>query len=61
MSETDDGCKLLDTVTGDAPEPIQHSQTIHGIGWMCPRCGRANAPWVQTCPCVPPVIPQITC
>ena len=20
-------------------------------GWVCPLCGRANAPWVVTCPC----------
>jgi hypothetical protein len=59
---SDDGeRKQLDTVTGDAPEPIQRSQAVTSLGWLCPRCGRANAPWAQTCPCVPPVIPQITC
>jgi hypothetical protein len=21
-------------------------------GWLCPKCGRGNAPWSQTCPCV---------
>ena len=20
-------------------------------GWICPKCGRALAPWVSTCPC----------
>ena len=22
-------------------------------GWVCPLCGRANAPWVSQCPCKP--------
>ena len=61
MSKTDDGCKPLDTVTGDAPEPIQHSHAAGNLGWVCPRCGRVNAPWAQMCPCVPSVIPQFMC
>jgi len=22
-----------------------------GLGWICPACGKGNAPWVQQCPC----------
>ena len=22
-------------------------------GWVCPLCGRANAPWISQCPCMP--------
>jgi len=23
-------------------------------GWVCPKCGRVNAPWVLGCPCAIP-------
>ena len=23
------------------------------MGWICPRCGRGNAPWKETCDCGP--------
>ncbi len=28
------------------------------VGWMCPKCGRGNAPTTTTCICTP--FPQIT-
>ena len=31
----------------DAPAPTTFIQN----GWQCPKCGRINAPWVETCPC----------
>ena len=61
MSEIVIEREAADTVTGDAPEPIQQSHTAGNLGWVCPRCGRVNAPWAQMCPCVPPVPVQFTC
>lgn len=25
-------------------------------GWVCPLCGRANAPWISQCPCMPTTV-----
>ena len=30
------------------------------VGWVCPKCGRVYAPWVEGCGwCVPPVISTV--
>ena len=34
--------------------------TVITYGWVCPKCGRANAPWVSSCACVAPKW-EITC
>jgi bacterioferritin-associated ferredoxin len=29
----------------------QEENQRHTVGWECPKCGRVNAPFVETCPC----------
>lgn len=37
-----------------APAPTQQ-------GWVCPVCGRGNAPLSTICPCRPLPPPEVTC
>lgn len=30
-----------------------YSESSIASGWLCPRCGRINAPWVRQCSCAP--------
>lgn len=44
-------------LTVEAPPPVK---PLMQYGWICPKCGRANAPWVASCACVAPRW-EITC
>ena len=33
--------------------PLKPEQPFVQYGWKCPNCGRGNAPWSSTCPCIP--------
>ena len=33
------------------PSHPSHPQYSGQQGWVCPKCGRVNAPWVMSCPC----------
>lgn len=39
--------------TSKTSKPVQY-------GWICPVCGRGNAPFTSTCPCKP-IDLKITC
>ena len=44
-----------------APELNKNTEPqVITYGWICPKCGRANAPWVSSCPCATPPM-KITC
>ena len=40
-------------------EPLTEPE-IKTYGWICPVCGRGNAPWSSSCPCVAPEM-KVTC
>ncbi len=45
-------------VVDENQKPIKtgcHSQ----IGWICPRCGKGNAPFKLSCNCTPPHKPKL--
>jgi hypothetical protein len=37
---------------------IEIRQPLNPIGWLCPRCGKVNAPDVKQCDCKPPQLPH---
>ncbi len=40
------------TSTTGTPSEITNQPKIGGsYGWICPVCGRGNAPWNSCCPC----------
>lgn len=41
-------------------KPVQDTTPFYAYGWLCPRCGRGNAPFLSTCPCIP-IKYDVTC
>lgn len=39
------------TTTTNTSSSKSYSEPSIASGWLCPRCGRINAPWVRQCDC----------
>lgn len=53
------GCRRKDLDKRTVKPPAPPSPPVPVVmGWMCPRCGRGNAPHVNTCSCKPL---EVTC
>lgn len=48
------GWKLEPTSTAAERPTIECVEPRAQQGWQCPRCGRINAPWVESCSCQMP-------
>ena len=45
--------QLAGEAVNDTPP---YSQPYGQMGWLCPRCGRGNAPFSVSCSCVQPIV-----
>jgi hypothetical protein len=51
-----------DLLEGDKiTNPPRSTGPVGPTGWVCPRCGRGNAPHTSSCPCIPPPPMKVTC
>lgn len=50
MCEQNNETKNTTTTTPSTTQTI-NQPAIYQYGWVCPKCGRVNAPWKGTCDC----------
>ena len=43
----------MDSTTSTSGSYTVNMTNYGRYGWVCPLCGRANAPWLGQCPCQP--------
>ena len=53
--------RSLQTRAEQLPVTAAPVSPITPVGWLCPACGRGNAPTNMTCPCKPWPKMEITC
>ena len=51
----------VEEIVKDNLAPYENPPEFKQYGWICPRCGRGNAPWNATCSCLGWAVGPVWC
>ena len=51
----------VEEIVKDNLAPYENPPEFKQYGWICPNCGRGNAPWNATCSCLGWAVGPVWC